>query len=43
MAAAVSPAEVFLLGLLFLNPLGAVSVQVFEFLHLKSARKKDEK
>jgi len=35
-AAAVSLAEVFWQGLLFLNPLSAVSVQVFEFLHLKS-------
>ncbi len=38
MAAAVSPVEVFWLGLLFLNPLSAVSVQVFEFLHLKSGK-----
>ena len=42
-AVAVSPAEVFLWDLLFLNLLNAASVQVYEFLHLKSANMKERR
>lgn len=41
-AAVVSPAEVSWLDPLFLNPLSEVSVQVFEFLHLKSEKLEKE-
>ena len=42
-AAVVSPAEVFLSGLLFLDLLSAVSARVYEFLHLKSANMKEKR
>lgn len=41
-AAVVSPAEASWLDPLFLNPLSEVSVQVFEFLHLKSEKLEKE-